>query len=675
MRVHGTCQGSIKEYQTIDSFTIQCQRKMSGNIIPDLDDYTVLNHRIEPLCGPQPSQTDRRLAEHFSLCGTVGTGGVGRVLLGFDERIGRQVAIKEMLASNEALDPSIRLRFLREAQITGRLEHPGIVPVYDIGTTPEGSPYYVMRFVRGQTLAEALAACDSETPEKGLAKRLQLLDRLIDVCEAMAYAHSKGVVHRDLKPGNIVLGHFGETIILDWGLAKIGTQGDLFGPAVSGTSAVPESDDLTQVGEILGTPTYMAPEQVDSRYGEVDARTDVFALGCVLYHILVGRAPLKGTLSSIVERLKSEAPMPSSRKGPVPAPPELTAICDKALAKDKLRRFRDAADLTDELRAYRDGRLVSTYAYSRGELLRRFVARNKAALSAGLAMILAIAIGAGLALDFALDAREARELAIAERGIAVHARQRAETALSDVTRISNENLTAAVQIAEDIAEAVASIRNGMAQLGGSNPDFGADESAAASLSARHPEVELFAAASGPGNITVLAPAERRETNPAGAFRFEYEQLAEESAEPMLSRVYDTPEGFDALTLAIPLKGGRNVPLVVLARLKPAEFLGRLLPAGLQTHERAVWIIQDDGFILYDTDAAEIGENLFREQRLDKIPELRHLARQIADQEAGIGYYHGPAHAGGREPSHIAAWQTVWPTKNRAWKVVVLEHWR
>jgi serine/threonine-protein kinase len=650
---------------------------MRGNDNADFDDYTVLKLQLDAAQGSQESTADYRLTDHYSLCGTVGQGGVGRVLLGFDERVGRQVAIKEMLASNEAVDPTIRLRFLREAQITGRLEHPGIVPVYDMGTTSQGAPYYVMRLVRGQTLAEALSACNSEQPEQALAKRLQLLDRLIDVCEAMAYAHSKGVVHRDLKPGNIVLGQFGETIILDWGLAKIGIEADVFRRAVPAASEEAGSDDLTQVGEILGTPAYMAPEQVDQRYGEVDARTDVFALGCILYHILVGRAPLKGSLSSIVEQLKSKAPLPSSRKGPVPAPAELTAICDKALAKDKLCRFRDAAELTDELRAFRDGRLVSAYAYSRGELLRRFVARNKAALSAGLAVVMAVAIGAGLAVHFAMDARKEREVAVAERRMAIHARERAETALADVTRISNENLTAADQIAEDIANAIGSIRSGMERLAdaaGNVGDRKAMTPILTSLLTRYPDAELFAATIAPGTITAVAPAKYAEAIGADTSRLEHNRLALELTEPILSRVYEAPEGFDAVTLVVPIKRGKTIPGFLSARFKAAEFLGKLLPAGLQTQERAVWIIQDDGFILYDTDTDEIGENLFREERFDKIPELRQLARQIADQEAGIGYYHGPTHGSGRESNRIAAWQTVRPTKNRAWKVVVLEQW-
>ncbi|MGH8573248.1 MAG: serine/threonine-protein kinase, partial [Gammaproteobacteria bacterium] len=219
-------------------------------------DYAVLDTRLDSHRQEVPAPI--RLTEHYSLRGEVGAGGVGRVLLGFDERIGREVAIKEMHADAESMDPRIHARFLREAQITGRLEHPGIVPVYDLGTTAKGSPFYVMRLVRGDTLSKALAACTAGRAEAQLAKRLQLLGTFIDICEAMAYAHSRGVVHRDLKPGNVVLGAFGETILLDWGLAKLAAEADA---AAVGTVRIADERpaDLTRQGAIMGTPAYMAP--------------------------------------------------------------------------------------------------------------------------------------------------------------------------------------------------------------------------------------------------------------------------------------------------------------------------------------------------------------------------------------------------------------------------------
>jgi serine/threonine protein kinase len=655
---------------------------MSAENRANFDDYTLLSTSL------YPDRAVLELADHdkftgrYSLRGTVGMGGVGRVLLGFDERIGREVAIKEMLKSDENSDINSdltpRLRFLREAQVTGRLEHPGIVPVYDLGTTSRGSPYYVMRFIRGDTLTKALKACNLEQPEPALAKRLQLLDRLIQVCEAMAYAHSKSVVHRDLKPGNIVLGSFGETIILDWGLAKIGSeQEDQPNWHAAVDFAEAGDDGLTQSGEILGTPGYMAPEQVDPGYGEVDTRTDVFALGCILYHILVGHPPLRGGLAAVVERLRSPEPMPSPRDSPIPVPTELTAICEKALDKDKDRRFRDAEKLTEELRAYRDGRLISTYAYSRKELLRRFVSRNQVPLAAALAVLAAIVIGAGFAFEFAMEADQARKAAVAESKLAVQAQQRAESALADATRISDNNLITADRLADNITNAIDAIRDSLEQLADSVSFPGnaaAMTSQLESLRVRYPGVESFAAALAPGKIFAVAPVQYASAIDADTSQFEHNRLATTLGKPVLSRLHQTPEGFEAITLVVPVKRGKTIPGFISARLKAAEFLGRLLSTDIRTAAKTVWVIQDDGLILYDTHPAEIGENLFREERFVAIPELRRLAGEIARQKTGVGYYRGSDPATGAVLSRIASWETLRPAENQRWRVVVLERW-
>lgn len=541
---------------------------------PAIADYAILSADLDQ--EREHAGDETRFTEHYSLRGTVGAGGVGRVLLGFDDRIGREVAIKEMLEGININDPRIRARFVREAQVTGRLEHPGIVPVYELGATATGSPFYVMRFVRGDTMSKALAACKDEQPEKALGKRLQLLDRLIDVCEAMAYAHSKGVIHRDLKPGNVVLGAFGETIILDWGLAKIRADEDA-SPAdaaeIAAAAAAAGPSELTQHGAILGTPAYMAPEQLDPRFGEVNPSTDAFALGCMLYQILVGRTPFRGDMQSIMQRLASPESMPSPRSASVPVPPELAAICEKALAKDQKQRFRNAGEMADELRAYRDGRLVHTYAYSKAELLRRFVARNKVAVIAGAIAVVGIVVGAGLAFDFGIEAHQARLVAEADRDAAVAARHQAESALSDATRISDSDLTRADALAGRI-ETAAAARGGL-------PD-----------------------------------------TPQAAF----------------------------------------------------QFLTGVLPSGLNTTRRSVWVIDGNGLILEDRKPGEIGQHLFREARFRDIPELRQLGGEINGQNAGIGFYQTPAGDGRSSSKRIAAWQTVRTGANKGWKVVVLERW-
>ncbi|WP_026602556.1 serine/threonine protein kinase [Methylomonas sp. 11b] len=647
-------------------------------IKPTDDDPTRIKPRPYPQILADNPALDGKFNDDYSLRGAVGVGGGGQVLLGFDERIGREVAIKELLdqAANE--DAELSARFLREARITGRLEHPGIVPVYDLGKKQSGAPYYVMRLVRGDTLAKALKACNAEMlAEHALARRLSLLDRLIDVCEAVAYAHSKGVIHRDIKPGNIVLGPFGETIVLDWGLAKVENEADLAPLLHAASTQAADDGELTRMGDILGTPAYMAPEQANPDFGIVDTRSDVFALGCILYYLLAGHPPLRGSADEILARLSSLAPMPSARDPKLPMPLELIAICDKALAKDKSLRFPNAASLADELCAYRDGRLVSAYAYSRGELVRRFIARNKVVLAASLAVLLAILIGAGLAFKFGVEAHKARNLAVAEGEIVKQEKKKIERALADVTRISNHNLTAANQIADSILGNLNEMRMGMQQATESlrtNADLAASSGLLDSLRQRYPRGESFATTRAPGTIVAVVPGKYRQALGADTSQLEHNRMTLERGVPILSRIYQAPEGFAAVTMVVPIKQGKTIPGFISMRIKPVDFLGGLLTEDTQSKKRTVWVVQDDGLLLYDTDPQEIGLNLFREERFNQIPELRQLAAEIADQDAGVGYYQSQS-AGQSEPSRqIAAWVSLRPAENRGWKVVVLEAW-
>ena len=665
------------------------QAKLSEIMLPE-DDATIIkpqDHdltRIKPRPYPQLLEPvaspalDGKFNDDYSLRGAVGVGGGGQVLLGFDERIGREVAIKELLDQGANDDIELNTRFLREARITGRLEHPGIVPVYDLGTKQSGAPYYVMRLVRGDTLAKALKACNTELlAEHALSRRLSLLDRLIDVCEAVAYAHSKGVIHRDLKPGNIVLGPFGETIVLDWGLAKVENEADLAPTTVAKPSQPSDDAELTRIGDILGTPAYMAPEQANPDFGSVDTRSDVFALGCILYYLLTGHPPLRGSADDILEQLSSLAPMPSARDPKLPMPPELVAICDKALAKDKSLRFPNAATLAEELRAFRDGRLVSAYAYSRGELLRRFIARNKVVLAASLAVLLAILLGAGLAFKFGVEAHKARQLAVAEGEVVKQEKQQVERALADVTRIANENLTAANQVAANILGNLNQMRMGMQQAADalrSVKDLSKSDVLLENLRQDYPRAESFATTRAPGTIVAVAPAKYSQAMGADTSQLEHNRLALARGVPVLSRVYQAPEGFAAVTMVVPIKQGNSIPGFISMRIKPVDFLSGLLAADTQSKKRTIWIVQDDGLILYDTDPREIGLNLFREERFNQIPELRQLAKEIAEQDSGVGFYQSQLAAQDQPSRQIAAWASLRSTENRVWKVVVLEAW-
>lgn len=313
-------------------------------------------------------------------------GGLGRILKAHDERLDRPVAIKELLTSGAVL----RDRFQREVAITARLQHPSIVPVYDAGGSIDGEPFYVMKLLtNSRTLKDVVAE------RADLDQRLALLPNLIAVADATAYAHSEQIIHRDLKPSNILIGAFGETVVIDWGLAKdlsLGDQPD----ELTGSPYRAASAELTMAGSVLGTPQYMAPEQ--ARGEPVDKRADVYALGALLYYVLAGRAPYRGRDSShVLELVLKEAPPPIADAQPgVPA--DLRAIVSKAMARDPVARYADAEALAADLRRFQTGQLVSAHDYSNRQLFARWLARHRlpVIISALFTLTLLVAGFAGL---------------------------------------------------------------------------------------------------------------------------------------------------------------------------------------------------------------------------------------------------------------------------------------
>jgi serine/threonine-protein kinase len=213
------------------------------------------------------------------------------------------------------------------------LTHPGIVPVFDIGFRDDGKPFYTMQFVRGRTLAQVLRSSGS------LAERLRYLNHFHELCQAVAFAHSRGVVHRDIKPHNVVIGEFGQAMLIDWGLAKQ-THAAREEPLEPGE--VPDAPDATVAGSVVGTPAYMSPEQAAGRLEDVDERSDVFGLGAVLYEILTGRAPHEGR--KVTELLAAARTVSAAPVGPE-APRELAVIAHKALALDRAERYERAAEM------------------------------------------------------------------------------------------------------------------------------------------------------------------------------------------------------------------------------------------------------------------------------------------------------------------------------------------
>jgi serine/threonine protein kinase/tetratricopeptide (TPR) repeat protein len=362
-------------------------------------------------------------------------GGLGKIWVAHDTDLNRDVALKEIKPTT-APSPESWRRFLKEAQITGQLEHPNIVPVYELSRRKEDDqPFYTMRFVRGQSLRDAIAEFHrrrARKPAERLELQRQLLEPFIKVCQAVGYAHSRGVIHRDLKPENVVLGGYGEVVVLDWGLAKIVGQPDAEGTETAEprvTLSVEAQATHTQ-GQI-GTPVYMAPEQVEARPGQVDTRTDVYGLGAILFEILTGSPPAVGTTLSEIFRNIQSGNMPRARELEPTVPRALEAVCGKALEHEPRKRYRRPEDLAEDVRRWIVDEPVSVYQDPLAVRLMRWGRRHRT-LVASLAALLATAV-IGLATGVVLIDKERartevqRKIAVEQRQIAESERKVAET--------------------------------------------------------------------------------------------------------------------------------------------------------------------------------------------------------------------------------------------------------
>ncbi len=345
--------------------------------------------------------TFARPEARFTLGDEIGRGGMGRVVAATDVSLDREVAIKHML-SRDSGDLS---RFEREVRITAQLEHPSIVPIHEAGIDELGRPFYVMRRIEGEPLADRLARSSS------VRDRLALVPNLLAVVDAAAFAHARNIIHRDIKPSNILLGAYGETLLIDWGLARRTDDAEL--ARLDSAPGAEEPEPLTRTGHVYGTIAYMAPEQ--ARGEPVDARADVYALGVTLFHVLTGKSPFEGM--SAIDRIAAavlRADPPFDRMPPE-VPAELVTITRKAMENELDRRYRDARELAADLRAFLAGQLVAAHRYSRIDRMTRFVRRYRVAIAiASVAIIAAIGIGivALLGIMHARDvADQARTLA------------------------------------------------------------------------------------------------------------------------------------------------------------------------------------------------------------------------------------------------------------------------
>ncbi len=296
--------------------------------------------------------SSRRVAGRFRVLRFHREGGLGRVYVARDEELGRDVALKEV-RPDKADELELRRRFVLEAEINGGLEHPGIVPVYSLGTYEDGRPFYAMRFVEGDSLKESIQSYHARNPrpDPTASEFRKLLGRFVDVCEAIAFAHSKGVLHRDLKPHNVMLGRYGETLLIDWGLAKATGRREPItaGAAIETTLVPPSGSGQAATLGVLGSPPYMSPEQASGDMHAIGPATDVYGLGAILFALLTGQPPVNAptTHEALEQVRRGELRSPRSLNPRIPRP--LEAVCRKALALRPRDRYPSALALAQDI--------------------------------------------------------------------------------------------------------------------------------------------------------------------------------------------------------------------------------------------------------------------------------------------------------------------------------------
>jgi serine/threonine-protein kinase len=387
----------------------------------------------------RPQATPPPPLSRFRILRAHAKGGLGEVFVAHDEEVHRQVALKE-IQFHHADNPDSRARFVLEAEITGGLEHPGIVPVYGLGHYPDGRPFYAMRFIKGDSLQEAIdRSHQADVPgrddrERNLALR-DLLGRFIDVCNAVGYAHSRGVLHRDLKPQNIMLGKYGETLVVDWGLAK----------ALGQAEANSEEEPLmpTMAGEVTptvqagGTPQYMSPEQAANQLRLLGPATDVYSLGATLYCLLTAKPPFTDREAGVLYAKigKGDFPRPRHVKAGVPAP--LEAVCLKAMALRQMDRYPSPASLASDVERWLADEPVSAYAEPWPVRAGRWMRKHRTLVgSSVVGLVLALAYLGTLAVLIQSQKRElaGQNVLLAEANTRERASaERAQQAIEDMT--------------------------------------------------------------------------------------------------------------------------------------------------------------------------------------------------------------------------------------------------
>ncbi|MFP6763055.1 MAG: serine/threonine-protein kinase, partial [Planctomycetaceae bacterium] len=476
---------------TGDSGRSESSSQLADQSILHFEAESLLDQSMDPhqegLTQEEPAPSERR----FQVLRPHAEGGIGVVSVAVDREFNREVAFKEIKRHFRS-QKGVRKRFLLEAEVTARLEHPGIVPVYGLGYLQDGRPFYAMRLIRGETLKESIRSFHrkriSDPKQIGTSRRAygnnvefrELISRFIDVCFAIDYAHSRGVLHRDLKPGNIMLGKYGETLVVDWGLAKVLASSEdtlateIEVPVEVETEAPTEMDgdeDIIRVpasresltethfGRAIGTPAFMSPEQADGRMEELTATTDIYSLGATLYQILTGQTPINASPEgSRVSRLRQSELLRRVREGEFPHPrlinPNvsrgLESVCLKAMALHPDDRYQSVEELVQELQAWMADEPVLAWSEPWTVRTRRWVRGHQVVVGIAVTALLILAVVSPvLTIQRSQYAAEQKESAVKETVL----RRRAEKERLDAVsaRDAQARLASQARQAETLA--------------------------------------------------------------------------------------------------------------------------------------------------------------------------------------------------------------------------------